>query len=176
MADLVEMKEIWFEYYRCYLGELFNSYTLGKYKWKVTKTFLWKWKGKESFYVLLWEKLPLHWFSMACAMQREKQPFQMFRSLLNNQSLRKDDFDIMVRKIQMDGRLLSMLPCILWKVTLGKWNGEKERLSPLEHVPLNALEGCRVAHHQLVASLVAHLCISSSFWSIGPHRGLDISQ
>jgi len=33
----------------------------------------------------------------------------------------------------------------------------------LEHVPLNALEGCRVAHHQLVASLVAHLCISSSF-------------
>ena len=98
MADLAEMKEIWFEYYRCYLGELFNSYTLGKYKWKVTKTFLWKWKGKESFYVLLWEKLPLHWFSMACAMQREKQPFQMFRSLVKNQSLRKDDFDIMVRK------------------------------------------------------------------------------
>ena len=121
MADLAEMKEIRFEYYRCNLGELFNSYTLGKYKWKVTKTFLWKWKGKESFYVLLWEKLPLHWFSMACAMQREKQPFQMFRSLVKNQSLRKDDFDIMVRKIQMDGRLLSMLPCILWKVKVKWW-------------------------------------------------------
>ena len=158
------------------LGWIVQFIHTRKVQVKGDENFLWKWKGKESFYVLLWEKLRLHWFSMACAMQREKQPFQMFRSLVKNQSLRKDDFDIMVRKIQMDGRLLSMLPCILWKVTLGKWNGEKERLSPLEHVPLNALEGCRVAHHQLVASLVAHLCISSSFWSIGPHRGLDISQ
>ena len=33
--------------------------------------------------------------------------------IVEESSLRKDDFDIMVRKIQMHGRLLSMLPCIL---------------------------------------------------------------
>ena len=171
MADLAEMKEIRFEYYRCYLGELFNSYTLGKYKWKVTKTFLWKWKGKESFYVLLWEKLPLHWFSMACAMQREKQPNVQ---VIGEESIPKKGWFWHYGQKNTDGW------SIIEHAALYTVKSESEMVrksgSPLEHVPLNALEGCRVAHHQLVASLVAHLCISSSFWSIGPHRGLDISQ
>ena len=32
----------------------------------------------------------------------------------------------------------------------------EECWSPLEHAALDALEGCRVAHHQLVAALVTH--------------------
>ena len=35
-------------------------------------------------------------------------------------------------------------------------------ISPFEHVPLDALKGCRIAHHKFIAALITHFLSQSA--------------